>query len=455
MVYGSHALGPQLSVASIRTIARNSDIFCLAMQGDISGIKNLFSKGLASPFDATHNFGYTALHYATDYGHYELCTFLLMAGAKGQIQDFAGRTSTDIAYQKLCAPSFDKTSAEHLRGLFDRESWLEEKQFTNLHKIVLQLTNPKRPLADELLISTKEINAADSDGRTPISWAVKHNDTVAASVLLSFGADVGKADHDGNTPLHYACSCEGGPEVLPTLLAAGADPKARNKYGQTPLNWASFYQNDPTFVELLLHCSGVDLSETDDTGNSALGNAAFRSNEKMLSYLLDACADISSPVDESMMALMDCISTNNHASLAVLLEKSSVCNLNVAQADERGDSCLHYLARRGDLETVWIFRRALEDALVNPSTLNIETAGHDGLTVRDLLSLRGDQGMKEAMMPVLQFIQHHIEVENEGAIQDPSMDEILYWDAQESVPPHETEVDPRREQEVVHLVELT
>lgn len=243
--------------------------------------------------------------------------------------------------------------------------------------------------------------------------------------------------------------------MLSALLAAGADPTTRNKYGQTPLNWASFYQNDPAFVELLLRCPGVELSETDDTGNSALGNAAFRSNEKMLSYLLDACADISSPVDESMMALMDCISTNNHASLAVLLEKSSVCSLNVAQADDQGDSCLHYLARRGDIETVRIFHRALQDALVNPTALDIGKMGHDGLTVRDLLSLRGDQGVREAMTPVLQFIQNQIEVDSERGIQDPSAEEVLYSDAQEFLPQHETVVDFQHVNEVVHLVEPT
>ena len=451
MIYSSRATGPQMSLTSTRIIPRNSDIFCLAMQGDIPGVKNLFTKGLASPFDATHNYGYTALHYATDYGHYELCNFLLTAGAKGEIQDFDGRTSTDIAYHKMCAPSFERSFAERLRGLFDEQSWLEEKQFTNLHKIVLRLTNTRRSLSDELLISTKEINTSDSDGRTPISWAAEHSDKVAVSVLLKFGADTRKADNDGNTPLHYACSCEGGPAVLSTLLAAGAKPTARNNWGQTPLNWASFYQNDPAFIKQLLRYPGVNLSETDDHGSNALGNAAFRSNEKMLSYILDVGTDIESLAADLITALMDCISTNNHASLAVLLEKSGKCGLNLAQPDDKGECCLHYLARRADIETVRIFLRALKDYLVDPTGLDTTKMGKDGLTVRDLLSLRGDKEVREGMMPVLRFVEH--EIESEKSSQN-SVENVLYLDVEEFLPQLERDVGFKGPKIAIKEVEL-
>ena len=125
MIYSDRVAGPQMCLTSTRTVPRNSDIFCFAMQGDISGIQNLFTKRLASPFDNTHNYGYTALHYATDYEHYELCDFLLKAGCRSEVQDFEGRTSTDLAYRKMCEPTFEGSCANRFRELFNEESWLE------------------------------------------------------------------------------------------------------------------------------------------------------------------------------------------------------------------------------------------------------------------------------------------------------------------------------------------
>ena len=430
MVYSNYASGPQMSLTCSRIICRNSDIFCFAMQGNIAGIQDLFHKRLASPFDATNNYGYTALHYATDYGHYDLCAFLMKAGARGDLEDFDRRTSSDIAYKKMCAPTFEASSAIFLKSLFNEEAWLEEKQFTILHKIVLGLTNTKRSLTDELLVSTKEINTPDAEGRTPISWAAEHNDQNAVSTLLAYSADLNKADSDGNTPLHYACSSIGGPTVFSMLLDAGAVTIALNKWQQSPLNWASFYQNDPEYVRLLLACPGVDMNETDRHGATAICNAAFRSNERMLLYLLDAGADPNITALDSTTPLLDCISGNGHASVAILLQKSRKCSLNVAYQDAKGETCLHYLARRANVKTVSTFLEAVQNGDVDLAGLHPGHVGKDGLTVRDLLTLRGDEEVMKVMLRILEIIESETASEKSSEMSD----EIRYLDAFEYLP---------------------
>ena len=430
MVYSNYASGPQISLTCSRIICRNSDIFCFAMQGNIAGIQDLFHKRLASPFDATNNYGYTALHYATDYGHYDLCAFLMKAGARGDLEDFDRRTSSDIACKKMCAPTFDASSAVCLKSLFNEEAWLEEKQFTILHKIILGLINTKRCLADELLVSTKEINTPDAEGRTPISWAAEHNDQNAVSTLLEYGADLNKADSDGNTPLHYACSSEGGPTVLPMLLQAGASTTPRNKWQQSPLNWASFYQNDPEFVRLLLACPGVDMNETDQHGSTAVGNAAFRSNERMLLYLLDEGADLNITAVNGTTPLLDSISGNGRASVAILLRKSRQCGLNVAYQDDKGETCLHYLARRANVQTVSTFLEAVQNGDVDLAGLHPGHVGKDGLTVRDLLTLRGDEEVMKVTLRILEIIESETASEKSSE----ASDEIRYLDAFEYLP---------------------
>jgi hypothetical protein len=54
--------GPQVSLKMQRVVAGSSDLFSFAVQGNFDGIKSLFSRGLASPYDVAATNGRTALH---------------------------------------------------------------------------------------------------------------------------------------------------------------------------------------------------------------------------------------------------------------------------------------------------------------------------------------------------------------------------------------------------------
>ncbi|KAJ7305235.1 hypothetical protein JRQ81_011147 [Phrynocephalus forsythii] len=65
-------------------------IWCAALNGDLERVKKLIlSHGKPSEPDA---FGYTALHYASRNGHYEVCRFLLDSGALCDAQTHGGAT---------------------------------------------------------------------------------------------------------------------------------------------------------------------------------------------------------------------------------------------------------------------------------------------------------------------------------------------------------------------------
>nr|XP_043618178.1 acyl-CoA-binding domain-containing protein 1-like [Erigeron canadensis] len=52
------------------------------------------------------------------------------------------------------------------------------------------------------------VDTKDSEGRTPLHWAVDRGHVEAAELLLSRNADVNIKDNEGQTPLHYAAVCE-------------------------------------------------------------------------------------------------------------------------------------------------------------------------------------------------------------------------------------------------------
>ena len=318
--------------------------------------------------------------------------------------------------------------------MFDGESWLEEKRFTILHKIILGLTN-SRTLEDELSVSSKLINHPDSQGRTPLSWAAERGDRQAVKTLSIYKADLATADREGNTALHYACQAQN-PEVLHDLLAAGAPAAQRNVHAQTPLNWAAFHQDDPRFAEALLAQPGADVNERDLHSVTALANAAFRAHATMLAFLLDRGADINQADADECPPLLDSIVQDHNTALRVLLRRGRACGLNVAYRTSQGDSCLHYLARCGTPATIEAFLEAFQEGWIDAAGLDAAHVGRNGLAPRDLLRLRGDDHVATLMEEALCIVERETVEERRS----DSSEEAVFLDSFELLPQWEKDI---------------
>jgi len=84
------------------------------------------------------------------------------------------------------------------------------------------------------------VNIKDSEGWTPLHYAVKRNSNIKMlEYLVSKGADVNAKSDIGNTPLHSA-ACSGNVELAKLLICAKAKVNAKNRKGVTPANMAKF-----------------------------------------------------------------------------------------------------------------------------------------------------------------------------------------------------------------------
>jgi len=79
-----------------------------------------------------------------------------------------------------------------------------------------------------LIKDKADVNATESDGTTPLHYAVYHDDVALVESLLKAGAKASVTNSYGSTPLSEA-AVRGDVRVLQMLLKAGADPNAATR----------------------------------------------------------------------------------------------------------------------------------------------------------------------------------------------------------------------------------
>ncbi|GAV89097.1 ACBP domain-containing protein/Ank_2 domain-containing protein [Cephalotus follicularis] len=77
------------------------------------------------------------------------------------------------------------------------------------------------------------VNLRDSEGQTPLHWAVDRGHFNIIEALISRNADVDAKDNEGQTPLHYAVVCER-EAIAEFLVKQNADTDVRDNDGVSP-----------------------------------------------------------------------------------------------------------------------------------------------------------------------------------------------------------------------------
>lgn len=134
--------------------------------------------------------------------------------------------------------------------------------------------------------------------------AVLQCDLRKAKRFLKAGADVNARDSDGRTPLMLINTVEGrnATDICELLIKHGADVNATDACGMTELMWASLFGH--TFNCMLVVEGGASINARSKTGMTALMWAARNGHDTICIYLVEKGADATLADSRRMTALM-------------------------------------------------------------------------------------------------------------------------------------------------------
>jgi ankyrin repeat protein len=264
----------------------------------------------------------------------------------------------------LIDPTNDKRKQRLLELFPQEEGGLDERQFTRLHKCILDLIGTK--IDQELEISTALIDVQDNVGRTPLYWAARRGDSYAVKLLLQHGANplLSSAKTNWKNPLH-AAAFGGHAECLSALLATGMPINIRDAEGMTAFHYAASKSDDAAACVTQLLDGGADINEGDNDKRTAFLMAAQNGHLDIARILLERGADKDLPEIGGWTPLQSCIFWNTHQSIKFCLHIGT----DTLQRTNEGDTLLHVTAQYADLDTIKILTDSKISGL-DPNAMN-------------------------------------------------------------------------------------
>ncbi len=302
---------------------------------------------VGSSIEAKNFAGETALMFACQNGtSAETVAFLLQRGASLASRDEDGRTVLMYAAGNEDLSVLSWLLKERLNDVKGSIGTVDEYRRTVLSYLCGN-ASADPALIKRLIALGSDVNAADSDGTSPLAFAVSSDLPLAAiQALLSSGAKATVRDEYGTTPLMYAASSNGDPEVTKLLLASGAKVNDLDDYGYSALMFV-FYNENPDALYPVLRKAGADPSVRGNDAVTPLMLAAQYGRLEIAKALIADGAKVNAVDDLGKTALIYACENNGDDSLiAALLDAGA----DILPIDETGMSARDYAADNWNLE---------------------------------------------------------------------------------------------------------
>ena len=399
---------PTVTLRMPRTMDWTHLLWKYAPRGDLAAVQSLFKSAKAAP-DDTNFQGGTALLLASAYP--KLYQFLIQAGADLNVSDMHGRKPVNLIGERLLSGRIPDGDVESTEALLAETDFMESRQFSTVHKSVLRLS--ERILADELQETTSSLNAADSEGRTPLIWATMRDDLTTMSILLGFGADPNVRDYAGNASLHYVRSTD----ACNALIKAGGNVHTRNRTRRrTCVHHACKNTDNPELIQLL-HENGADIDVRDVDAETPLFHAVSYNFTSTAKELINLGTDVNAVNVSSKDSVLHIAVAFDHCEIIPKLLQQGA---DYTFTNRHGKTIAHKAAAWGTRYTVELLSKLdLSKIDLTVKDTNGKTAS-DHIAEREVL-LESEAGIHDSFAQFMRIIKEAKRKKEMGS-QEPSKD---------------------------------
>lgn len=214
-----------------------------------------------------------------------------------------------------------------------------------------------------LVINDNVAKCVDDNGNTIAHLALGRNTTTLEYVINELQADVNAPNSQGRTPLHEAVT-KNYVECCEVLLASGADDSIQSCTLSTPFHTAAACGSVECMELLLNHSTdpATKVNELDKNRSSALHKCAFDGDVRVSRWLVEHGAAVDARDSQDLTPLLVAVKMGQKDVTEYLLQQKADCN----RRDVKGNSPVHFCAVRCDTTIL----RMLLDAGASPCLQN-------------------------------------------------------------------------------------
>ncbi len=283
--------------------------------------------------NTTDGDGNTALHIAVRESQARMVR-LLVEVVDLEVVNEEGETALLLALKQTSEDAFVIT-----KDLLDRGS--DPSVTDSMGRTALHIAAGEgTPDLTKLVLSCGlDVDASDINGSTPLMIVAERSYSsdcvLIAQQLLESGANVNAADEGNGTPL-IGASGFGTLETIQFLIARGANVESRDCFNRTALHRAleRTAGTEKEIISTLIEAQ-INIEARDNDGRSALGVALKRNDTAIAQQLLEHGADVEAELEGERL-LFHVVRLGNEPATKLLLERGA----NVHRRNKQGETPL-------------------------------------------------------------------------------------------------------------------
>jgi len=207
--------------------------------------------------------------------------------------------------------SFIKKEMEKEKKL--RAERIEREKISKL-TLAINENDPEKVL--KYINEKYNINGLDTDGNTPLSVAVQHDNLKIARLLLEKGAGINVQNIDKLTPLHQAVKNDR-KDMVAFLLGKGCEVNGKGDMEMTALHYNAMQGNSE--ITRILIAKGASINAVDADASTPLHYAAASGFIQIVKVLVEKKAD-PNLVNKNEQRAIDAAAQNNQADVVEYLK---------------------------------------------------------------------------------------------------------------------------------------